>query len=84
MRPIETVVEGREKPIVHSDRGWPLSMARLAVPGCKGKLGQIDVAQSMLARTMLPVKGFFGRLKTEMFYPRGLAFDDHRAVHRGA
>ncbi|AMU19175.1 MULTISPECIES: IS3-like element ISBmu11 family transposase [Burkholderia cepacia complex] len=65
---IETVTEDDETPIVHSDRGghyrWPGWLSRVA----KAKL-----IRSMSRKACSPdnaaCEGFFGRLKTEMFYP---------------
>lgn len=64
---IETVTEDDETPIVHSDRGghyrWPGWLSRVA----KAKL-----IPSMSRKACSPdnaaCEGFFGRLKTEMFY----------------
>ncbi len=66
---IETVTEGDEKPIVHSDRGghyrWPGWLPRVAKAG---------LIRSMSRKACSPdnaaCEGFFGRVKTEMFYPR--------------
>jgi transposase InsO family protein/transposase-like protein len=66
---IETVTEGTETPIVHSDRGghyrWPGWLSRVAKAG---------LVRSMSRKACSPdnaaCEGFFGRLKTEMFYPR--------------
>lgn len=66
---IETVTIGAEKPIVHSDRGghyrWPGWLSRVAKAG---------LVQSMSRKACSPdnaaCEGFFGRLKTEMFYSR--------------
>ncbi len=65
---IETVTESDDKPIVHSDRGghyrWPGWLARVA---------DAKLTRSMSRRACSPdnaaCEGFFGRLKTEMFYP---------------
>lgn len=65
---IETVTESDEKPIVHSDRGghyrWPGWLARVA---------DAKLTRSMSRKACSPdnaaCEGFFGRLKTEMFYP---------------
>ena len=65
---IDTVTESDEKPIVHSDRGghyrWPGWLARVA---------DAKLTRSMSRKACSPdnaaCEGFFGRLKTEMFYP---------------
>ena len=57
-----------EKPVVHSDRGghyrWPGWLARVA---------EAKLTRSMSRKACSPdnaaCQGFFGRLKTEMFYP---------------
>lgn len=46
---IETVTEGNEKPIVHSDRGRSLPMAWLAIAGWERESDPLDVAQSLFA-----------------------------------
>lgn len=66
---IETVAEGTEKPIVHSDRGghyrWPGWLSRVATA---------SLIRSMSRKACSPdnaaCEGFFGRLKIEMFYSR--------------
>jgi transposase InsO family protein len=65
---IETVTASGDRPVVHSDRGghsrWP------------GWLSRIDAARlvrSMSRKGYSPdtaCEGFFGRLKTELFYAR--------------
>lgn len=66
---IETVVEGREKPIVHSDRG-----GHYRWPGWLSRVAKASLVRSMSRKACSPdnaaCEGFFGRLKTEMFYPR--------------
>ena len=66
---VETVTEGDKRPIVHSDRGghyrWPCWLSRIA---------KANLIRSMSRKACSPdnaaCEGFFGRLKTEMFYPR--------------
>lgn len=66
---IETVVEGTEKPIVHSDRG-----GHYRWPGWLSRVAKANLIRSMSRKACSPdnaaCEGFFGRLKTEMFYPR--------------
>jgi transposase InsO family protein/transposase-like protein len=66
---IETVTEGNEKPIVHSDRG-----GHYRWPGWLSRVGRASLIRSMSRKACSPdnaaCEGFFGRLKTEMFYPR--------------
>ncbi len=66
---IETVVEGREKPIVHSDRG-----GHYRWPGWLSRVAKASLVRSMSRKACSPdnaaCEGFFGRLKTKMFYPR--------------
>jgi len=65
---VETVMESGNKPIVHSDRGghyrWPGWLSRIAAA---------NLIRSMSRKACSPdnaaCEGFFGRLKTEMFYP---------------
>ncbi|MEZ5553827.1 IS3 family transposase [Haliea sp.] len=61
---IETVADGTEKPIVHSDRGG----------GWLSRVAKASLIQSMSRKACSPdnaaCEGFFGRLKTEMFYRR--------------
>ena len=65
---IETVVEGNEKPIVHSDRG-----GHYRWPGWLSRVAKASLVRSMSRKACSPdnaaCEGFFGRLKTEMFYP---------------
>ena len=66
---IETITGDDEKTIVHSDRGghyrWPGWLTRMA---------NASLIRSMSRKACSPdnsaCEGFFGRLKTEMFYPR--------------
>jgi len=66
---VETIADSETRPIIHSDRGghyrWP------------GWLERVDAAKlvrsmSRKARSQdnAACEGFFGRLKTEFFYPR--------------
>ena len=66
---IESVANSESRPIIHSDRGahyrWPGWLTRV----CNAKL-----IRSMSRKGCSPdnaaCEGFFGRLKTELFYPR--------------
>lgn len=66
---VETVKGDDKRPIVHSDRGghyrWPDWLSRIA---------KANLIRSMPRKACSPdnaaCEGFFGRLKTEMFYPR--------------
>jgi putative transposase len=66
---IETVSELPTKPIVHSDRG-----AHYRWPGWLERIGAANLVRSMSRKGCSPdnaaCEGFFGRLKTELFYPR--------------
>jgi transposase InsO family protein len=66
---IETVAEGAEKPIVHSDRG-----GHYRWPGWLSRVAKANLIRSMSRKACSPdnaaCEGFFGRLKTEMFHPR--------------
>ena len=66
---IETVVNGRERPVVHSDRG-----AHYRWPGWLSRMHNAKLIRSMSRKGCSPdnaaCEGFFGRLKTELFYPR--------------
>ncbi len=66
---IETVVGGNERPVVHSDRG-----AHYRWPGWLSRIGDAKLIRSMSRKGCSPdnaaCEGFFGRLKTELFYPR--------------
>jgi putative transposase len=65
---IETVTESDEKPIVHSDRGGHYRWA-----GWLARVADAKLTRSMSRKACSPdnaaCEGFFGRLKTEMFYP---------------
>ena len=66
---IETVANSSDRPVVHSDRGahyrWPSWLSRIS---------NAKLIRSMSRKGCSPdnaaCKGFFGRLKTELFYPR--------------
>jgi putative transposase len=65
---IETVTESDKKPIVHSDRG-----GHYRWPGWLSRVAKANLIRSMSRKACSPdnaaCEGFFGRLKTEMFYP---------------
>jgi transposase InsO family protein len=71
---IEAVAGSESRPVIHSDRGahyrWPGWLSRV----CNAKL-----IRSMSRKGCSPdnaaCEGFFGRLKTELFYPR--SWQDH-------
>jgi transposase InsO family protein len=66
---IETVAGGNDRPVVHSDRG-----AHYRWPGWLARIGDAKLVRSMSRKGCSPdnaaCEGFFGRLKTELFYPR--------------
>ena len=66
---IETVTDGEERPIVHSDRG-----AHYRWPGWLNRITNAQLVRSMsrkgCSQDNAACEGFFGRLKTELFYPR--------------
>ncbi len=66
---IESVAGCKERPIVHSDRG-----AHYRWPGCLSRMLAASLTRSMSRKGCSPenaaCEGFFGRLKTELFYPR--------------
>ncbi|MEC5218109.1 putative transposase [Actimicrobium sp. GrIS 1.19] len=66
---IETVARGGDRPIVHSDRG-----AHYRWPGWLSRMNNAKLTRSMSRKGCSPdnsaCEGFFGRLKTELFYPR--------------
>ena len=66
---IETVADCMERPIVHSDRGahyrWPGWLSRVADAKLVRSMSRKGCSQDNAA-----CEGFFGRLKTELFYPR--------------
>jgi transposase InsO family protein len=66
---VETVAGGDRSPIVHSDRG-----AHYRWPGWLSRVAKANLTRSMSRKACSPdnaaCEGFFGRLKTEMFYPK--------------
>lgn len=66
---IETVENSNKRPVVHSDRG-----AHYRWPGWLSRIADAKLVRSMSRKGCSPdnaaCEGFFGRLKTEMFYPR--------------
>ncbi|MCB8877408.1 IS3 family transposase [Acidisoma silvae] len=66
---IETVVDTATRPIVHSDRG-----AHYRWPGWLSRMTNANLTRSMSRKGCSPdnaaCEGFFGRLKTELFYSR--------------
>lgn len=66
---IVTVTDGEERPIVHSDRGahyrWPSWLTRISEAKLVRSMSRMGCSQDNAA-----CEGFFGRLKTELFYPR--------------
>ncbi|MEO7810978.1 MAG: IS3 family transposase [Usitatibacter sp.] len=64
---IETVTAGGDRPVVHSDRGghyrWPGWLSRIADAGLVRSMSRKGCSPDNAA-----CEGFFGRLKTEMFY----------------
>ncbi|MGF6979745.1 transposase InsO family protein/transposase-like protein [Paraburkholderia sp. JPY465] len=66
---IETVANSDERPVVHSDRG-----AHYRWPGWLSRMRDAKLIRSMSRKGCSPdnaaCEGFFGRLKTELFYPR--------------
>ena len=66
---IETVADGPDRPIVHSDRG-----AHYRWPGWLSRIDGARLISSMSRKACSPdnaaCEGFFGRLKNELFYPR--------------
>ena len=66
---IETVADGDARPIIHSDRG-----AHYRWPGWISRIGDAKLVRSMsrkgCSQDNAACEGFFGRLKTELFYPR--------------
>jgi transposase InsO family protein len=65
---IETVANGPDRPIVHSDRG-----AHYRWPGWLSRIDGARLIRSMSRKACSPdnaaCEGFFGRLKNELFYP---------------
>jgi len=66
---IETVANSTKRPIIHSDRG-----AHYRWPGWLLRTHNAKLIRSMSRKGCSPdnaaCEGFFGRLKTELFYPR--------------
>ena len=66
---IETVATSESRPIIHSDRG-----AHYRWPGWLARVHNAKLVRSMSRKGCSPdnaaCEGFFGRLKTELFYPR--------------
>jgi len=66
---IETVTDADNRPIVHSDRG-----AHYRWPGWLSRISDARLVRPMSRKACSPdnaaCEGFFGRLKTELFYPR--------------
>jgi len=66
---IETVAKSNARPVVHSDRG-----AHYRWPGWLTRVRDAKLIRSMSRKGCSPdnaaCEGFFGRLKTELFYPR--------------
>jgi putative transposase len=67
---IDTVGPSDNKPVIHSDRG-----AHYGWPGWLTRIHNEKRTRSMSRKGCSPdnaaCEGFFGRLKNEMFYPRG-------------
>ena len=65
---IETVGNSHQRPILHSDRG-----AHYRWPGWLSRMRDANLIRSMSRKGCSPdnaaCEGFFGRLKTEWFYP---------------
>ena len=66
---VETVARNSKRPVVHSDRG-----AHYRWPGWLSRIADAKLIRSMSRKGCSPdnaaCEGFFGRLKTELFYPR--------------
>jgi transposase InsO family protein len=66
---IETVATSENRPVIHSDRG-----AHYRWPGWLSRIHNAKLIRSMSRKGCSPddaaCEGFFGRLKTELFYPR--------------
>jgi transposase InsO family protein len=66
---VETVANSDERPIVHSDRG-----CHYRWPGWLSRISDAQLIRSMSRKACSPdnaaCEGFFGRLKTELFYSR--------------
>ena len=65
---IETINSSSNRPVVHSDRG-----AHYRWPGWLSRIADAELTRSMSRKGCSPdnaaCEGFFGRLKTEWFYP---------------
>jgi transposase InsO family protein/transposase-like protein len=65
---VETLTDVSDRPIVHSDRG-----SHYRWPGWLSRVSNANLIRSMSRKACSPdnaaCEGFFGRLKTEMFYP---------------
>tara|TARA_R110002020_G_scaffold106275_2_gene247397 strand:- start:1258 stop:1530 length:273 start_codon:yes stop_codon:yes gene_type:complete len=66
---VETIADSEARPVVHSDRGghyrWPGWLERIDA----GKLVR-PMSRKARSQDTAACEGFFGRLKTEFFYPR--------------
>jgi transposase InsO family protein len=66
---IETVTQTSDRPVVHSDRG-----GHYRWPGWLSRMSNANPIRSMSRKACSPdnaaCEGFFGRLKTELFYSR--------------
>ena len=66
---IGTVDDSEQRPIIHSDRGahyrWPGWLNRISTAQLVRSMSRKGCSQDNAA-----CEGFFGRLKTEFFYPR--------------
>ena len=66
---IEALAEFENRPVIHSDRG-----AHYRWPGWLSRMHNAKLIRSMSRKGCSPdnaaCEGFFGRLKTELFYPR--------------
>ena len=66
---VETVASGNDRPVVHSDRG-----SHYRWLGWLSRIRDAKLIRSMSRKGCSPdnaaCEGFFGRLKTELFYPR--------------
>ena len=66
---IEKVASSNERPVVHFDRG-----GHYRWPGWLSRMHNSKLTRSMSRKGCSPdnaaCEGFFGRLKTELFYPR--------------
>lgn len=66
---IESIPDNGQRPVVHSDRA-----THYRWPGWLSRIADAKLIRSMSRKVCSPdnaaCEGFFGRLKTEMFYPR--------------